>query len=494
LELHELDLASIQALLADNQCSCEQIVEHFLTRINEGSYYNAFISILGDHARARARQIDQKRKQHGAGKLAGLVIAVKDNIATRGANTTCGSKMLARFQAPYDATVIKKLQQADAIIIGKTNMDEFAMGSSNETSYFGAVKNPYDISRVPGGSSGGSAVAVAAHLAMAALGSDTGGSIRLPASFCGVVGLKPTYGRVSRFGLVAYASSFDQIGPMARSVSDCAKILTIIAGHDPQDSTAAPVPVPDYSKSCRGSIAGMTIGIPNEYFAPGLQVEINDQVDRCCRLLAQQGASIVRISLPHTDYAIASYYILATAEASSNLARYDGVRYGYRAPSAESLEEMYLNSRSGGFGEEVKRRIMLGSYVLSAGYYEAYYEKARKVRTLIRQDFDRAFEQCDCLLTPTAPTTAFKLGEKSDDPLTMYLSDIYTVSANLAGIPAMSLPCGYDSQQLPIGIQLLAKPFDEETLFKVGYALEQTLRNSGINLSKRQEEQGATRN
>jgi aspartyl-tRNA(Asn)/glutamyl-tRNA(Gln) amidotransferase subunit A len=476
LDFSKLDFDLIQHLLKRNQITCRQITEYYLKKINEGKHLNAFISILGERALARVGEIDRKLALSSAGKLAGLIIAIKDNINIKGEKTTCGSKILSNFISPYHATVVQRLEQADAIIIGKTNMDEFAMGSSNENSFFGAGKNPHDLSRVPGGSSGGSAAAVSAKMAMAALGSDTGGSVRQPASFCGVVGLKPTYSRVSRFGLVVFASSLDQVGPITQSVTDCARILEVIAGFDPMDATSADVPVPEYSKSLNQPITGLKIGIPMEYFGPGLDPEIKHKIDQCCQLLGTLGAKTVEISLPHTEYAIACYYILATAEASSNLARYDGARYGYRAESFSSLDDMYLNSRSAGLGNEVKRRIMLGTYVLSAGYYEAYYQQAQKARTLIKQDFDNAFKGCDCILTPTSPTTAFKIGEKIDDPLTMYLSDIYTVSANLAGIPAMSIPFGRDSQNLPIGVQIMARPFDEDMIFRAGYAIEQSLK------------------
>jgi len=475
LNIDALDFTSTQVLLKRNSYTCHQITEHYLKKINEGTHYNAFISVLKERALARANEIDRKLARSSAGELVGLIIAIKDNINIKGEKTTCGSKILSNFISPYDATVIRRLEDVDAIIIGKTNMDEFAMGSSNENSYFGLVKNPHDLTRVPGGSSGGSAVAVSIRMTMAALGSDTGGSIRQPASYCGVVGLKPTYGRVSRFGLVAFASSLEQIGPITRSVEDCARILEVIAGHDPLDSTSADVPVPKYSMSLTKSILGLKIGLPEEYYGRGLSPDIKRQIDKCIDILEQQGAQLVKISLPHTEYAIAAYYLLATAEASSNLARYDGIQYGYRAQSVPDLEQLYVNSRTEGFGEEVKRRIMLGTYVLSAGYYDAYYQKAQKVRTLIKQDFDHAFEICDCIVTPTAPTTAFKIGEKINDPLTMYLSDSYTVSANLAGIPGLSLPCGCDSQNLPIGIQILGRHFEEVTIFRIGYVLEQTL-------------------
>ena len=452
-----------------------QIVEKYLTTINEGRNLNAFISIFGQEAKSKALEIDNKRSVDGASKYAGLVIAVKDNINIAGHKTTCGSKILSDFISPYDATVIQKLKDVDAIFIGKTNMDEFAMGSSNETSFFGPVKNPHDLTRVPGGSSGGSAAAVAAGLARAALGSDTGGSVRQPAALCGVVGLKPTYGRVSRFGLVAFASSLDQIGPITKSVQDCAAILEIIAGHDPKDSTSADIPVPKYSQQLTHLIDTLKIGIPVEFFGNGVNPAVKERVENCLAILTNLGAKLIEISLPHSEYAIASYYIIANAEACSNLARYDGAQFGHRSLSGSNLDEMYIKTRSEGFGEEVKRRILLGTFVLSTGYYDAYYRRAQKARTLIKQDFDAAFQQCDCILTPTSPTTAFRLGEKIKNPLTMYLSDIFTVSANLAGIPAMSLPCGLDSIGLPIGVQLMAPHFCESTLFQIGQTLEQQL-------------------
>jgi aspartyl-tRNA(Asn)/glutamyl-tRNA(Gln) amidotransferase subunit A len=392
----------------------------------------------------------------------------------KGEVTTCGSKILEHFISPYDATIVKKLQDADAIIIGKTNMDEFAMGSSTENSAYGVVLNPIDETRVPGGSSGGSAVAVAANLARTSLGSDTGGSIRQPAAFCGIVGLKPTYGRVSRYGLVAFASSFDQIGPFGSCVRDVAHIFQTIAGHDERDSTSANISVPKYLDQLTGDVKGLRIGLPKEYFANELDVEIRNAIMQKVELLKQHGAEVKEISLSHTEYTIAVYYILTTAEASSNLARYDGARYGYRSPNAKDLTSMYTKSRSEGFGAEVKRRIMLGTYVLSAGYYDAYYRKAQRVRRLIKQDFDNAFKEVDCLITPVSPTTAFKFGEKMEDPLQMYLSDIYTVSANLAGIPGLSLPCGTDHRGLPIGLQILGKQFDEGTILRVGDFLERS--------------------
>ncbi len=430
---------------------------------------------MGERALERARDIDGRVQQGKAGSLAGVVMATKDILAMKDQPLTCGSHILNNYKSPFDATLIERLEAEDAIIIGKTNMDEFAMGSSTENSHFGAVKNPLDTSRVPGGSSGGSAVAVAADMALAAIGTDTGGSIRQPAAFCGVVGLKPTYGRVSRYGLVAYASSFDQAGPITRTVEDAALVLETIAGVDPHDSTSAPIDVPRFSSEVNQDVQGLRIGLPKEYFAEGLAPDMRSSLKQAIELLDRAGAKIMEVSLPHTEYAIATYYVLVTAEASSNLARYDGARYGFRSENPASLDEMYIQSRTQGFGEEVKRRIMLGTYVLSAGYYDAYYRKAQKVRTLIRRDFDEVFKTCDCLLTPTAPTTAFKLGDKLDNPLTMYLADIYTVSVNLAGLPAISVPCGKDSSGLPVGLQLIGKPFDESMVIRIGDFVEKQI-------------------
>jgi aspartyl-tRNA(Asn)/glutamyl-tRNA(Gln) amidotransferase subunit A len=461
--------------LLSGEASCESIVEDRLARIREAAGLNAFLAVYADDAIAQARDIDRRAGAGGAGPLAGMVVAVKDVICMAGKKVTCGSKFLEGFESPYDATVVRRLRDADAVVIGKTNMDEFAMGSSNENSAFGPVKNPRDPERVPGGSSGGSAAAVAAGLATTALGTDTGGSIRQPAALCGVVGLKPTYGRVSRYGLVAFASSFDQIGPFAGTVRDVADVLSVIAGHDPLDSTSADVPVPDYAAAIEtggGDLSGLRVGIPKEYFPEGLDSDIRGAVMAMVGLLEKAGASVREVSLPHTDYTIATYYILTTAEASSNLARYDGARYGRRAADPKDLHEMYTRSRSEGFGDEVKRRIMLGTYVLSAGYYDAYYRKGQKVRRLIRDDFDAAFRDVDVLVTPTTPTTAFRFGEKTDDPLTMYLSDIFTVSANLAGLPGISIPCGRDSRNLPIGLQLLGRRFDEQTILRTADYLE----------------------
>ncbi len=458
--------------LLSGKSTCESIVKSYLGKIKNYERLNAFISVFEDKAIERAIEVDKKIREGKAGKLAGMVIAVKDNICVKGERCTCASKILENFVSLYNATVIERLLKEDAIIIGKTNLDEFAMGSSTESSYFGPTLNPFDETRVPGGSSGGSAVAVAVGLCTTALGSDTGGSIRQPASFCGVFGLKPTYGRVSRFGLVAYASSFDTIGPLANSTKDIALVLQVIAGRDENDSTCADVPVPDYLNFIGLDVKGLRVGFPEEYFSSGLDDEVREAIQRRIDFLSRNGAIIEKISLPHTEYNIPTYYILVTAEASSNLARYDGVKYGYRASGVKSLYEMYVRSRSEGFGVEVKRRIMLGTYVLSAGYYEAYYRKAQKVRRLIKEDFDKAFEKVDVIITPTSPTTAFKLGEKVDDPLQMYLSDIYTVSVNLAGVPAINVPVGFDSKGLPIGMQIIGKQFDEGTILRVSDFIE----------------------
>ncbi len=460
--------------LSSGEETCEARVGAYLSVLAERQTLNAFLCVFGSEAHEQARAIDVKIAAGTAGPLAGMVMAVKDVLCMKGTITTCGSKILEHHEAVYDAAVIEKLRDADAVIIGKTNMDEFAMGSSNENSAYGPVKHPLDETRVPGGSSGGSCVAVAAGMATTSLGSDTGGSIRQPAGLCGIVGMKPTYGRVSRYGLVAYASSFDQIGPFAQTVRDCARVLQVIAGHDERDSTSARVPVPDYLAAITGSVDGVKIGVPKEYFNDALSAEIRRALETKIVILEAHGAEIIEVSLPHSEYTIAAYYILATAEASSNLARFDGARYGFRADGAKDLTEMYTKSRSEGFGAEVKRRIMLGTYVLSAGYYDAYYKKAQRVRRLIQNDFFEAFTKVDCLLTPISPTTAFKLGEKMSDPLQMYLSDIYTVSANLAGIPGISVPAGVDAQGLPIGLQLLGKQFDESTLLNIADFLERT--------------------
>jgi len=430
---------------------------------------NAFLEIDRDGALARADELD---KSVPTQPLHGIPIAIKDNICVRGLQTSCGSRILGNYHPPYNATVIERLHNAGAVIIGKTNCDEFAMGSSNENSAFGPVRNPWDTTKVPGGSSGGSAAAVASGIVPVALGSDTGGSVRQPASLCGVVGLKPTYGRNSRYGLVAFASSLDQVGVFARNVSDAANVLGVIAGRDEFDATTADVAVPDYAAALSTDIKGARIGFPQTLFGAGLDDEVGRTVRAVVDTYRELGAEIVDIDLPHARYAIAVYYIIATAEASSNLARFDGVRYGFRAEDAPELRQMYRKTREEGFGPEVKRRIMLGTYVLSAGYYDAYYRKAQQVRALIRKDFLDAFKQCDAIITPTSPTAAFSLGEKVDDPLAMYLNDIYTVTANLAGVPGLSAPCGLSSERLPIGYQLLGPYWSEPTLFKLAHAYE----------------------
>ena len=445
---------------------------------------NSLITVTKERALARAAEIDRlAARGEQLPPLAGVPVAVKDVIVTEGVRTTCGSRILGNFQPPYTATAVQQMEAAGAIVVGKAGCDEFAMGSSNENSAFGPVRNPRDLERVPGGSSGGSAAAVASGMAVVSLGSDTGGSVRQPASFCGVVGLMPTYGRVSRYGLVAYASSLDHIGPFGRSVKDVAVLLSAIAGHDPLDSTSAAVPVPDYASELDGDLKGFKIGVPREYFGEGLSSGVRACVDAGLQVLSKMGCEIVDITLQHTEYAIACYYIIATAEASANLARYDGVRYGYRPPDASSLSEMYQKTRGEGFGAEVKRRIILGTYVLSAGYYDAYYRKAQKVRHLVAGDFSEAFGKVDAIATPTAPTPAFRIGEKTANPLEMYLSDIYTITGSLAGIPGISVPCGWTSaegnggessgkKKLPVGIQLLGKHFDETRLLRLAHQFE----------------------
>jgi len=436
-------------------------------RLNET--LNAFLEIDREGALRRAAEIEKEN----SGALAGVPIAIKDNICVRGMQTSCGSKILGHFHPPYNATVIERLNKAGAVVVGKTNCDEFAMGSSNENSAFGPVRNPWDTTRVSGGSSGGSAAAVAAGIVPVALGSDTGGSVRQPASLCGVLGLKPTYGRNSRYGLVAFASSLDQIGVFARRAEDVARVLGVIAGRDPHDATTANVPVPDYTASLTGDLKGARIGFPRALFVEGLDDEVKKSVESVVDVYRELGAEIVDVELPHAGYAIAVYYIIATAEASSNLARFDGVRYGFRAEEAPELRQMYRKTREEGFGPEVKRRIMLGTYVLSAGYYDAYYRKAQQVRTLIKNDFLNAFETCDAIITPTSPTPAFAVGEKVGDPLAMYLNDIYTVTANLAGVPGISVPCGLSPERLPIGYQLLGPYWSEPMLLNLAHAYEE---------------------
>jgi aspartyl-tRNA(Asn)/glutamyl-tRNA(Gln) amidotransferase subunit A len=457
--------------IVEGERTAEGTARECLNRIEQAEpRIHAFVSVDGDRAVSRARKIDDARAAgETLGPLAGVPVAIKDNICTRDGHTTCGSKMLESFSAAYDAYVVDGLEAAGAVIIGKTNLDEFAMGSSTEHSANGCTRNPWDMSRVAGGSSGGSAAAVAAGLVPVALGSDTGGSVRQPASFCGVVGLKPSYGRVSRYGLVAFGSSLDQIGPVAHEVRDVAMLLTVIAGYDPHDSTSVDAPVPDYVTALDQSVQGLRVGVSGEYFGEGLDPAVADAVQAAIVELEGQGAQAVPVELPHMNYATACYYIIAPAEASSNLARFDGVHYGRRAADPDDILDLYASSRSEGFGTEVKRRIMLGTYALSSGYYDEYYLKALKVRTLIKQDFDRAFEQVDVIASPVAPTTAFKIGEKVDDPLTMYLCDVYTIAANLAGLCAISLPCGFDANGLPIGLQLMGPAFGEQKLLQVAH-------------------------
>lgn len=474
MELYYLTAHELHDLLVNRQITAEELCRAFFERIDAvEDKLKAYVTITRENALARAKEID---RQIAAGEqiapLAGIPVAVKDNLCTEGVRTTCSSKILYNFVPPYSATVITRLNQAGAVVLGKTNLDEFAMGSSTENSGFFTTHNPWDLERVPGGSSGGSAVAVAAGEAAVALGSDTGGSIRQPAAFCGIVGLKPTYGAVSRFGLVAFASSLDQIGPLTRDVTDAALVMNVIAGPDPLDSTSAPGPVPDYTAYLQNGIEGLKIGVPKEYMGEGISPAVKQVIAEALDVLADLGAQIEETSLPHSEYALPAYYLIAPAEASSNLARYDGVRYGYRAEGAADVVDMFMKTRSLGFGPEVKRRIMLGTYALSAGYYEAYYLKALKVRTLIKQDFDRAFARYDVLLSPTTPSPAFKQGEKVADPLQMYMSDICTLAINLAGLPGISVPAGF-ADGLPVGMQLIGKPFDEGTLLRVAYTFEQ---------------------
>jgi aspartyl-tRNA(Asn)/glutamyl-tRNA(Gln) amidotransferase subunit A len=474
MSLYSLTLYEASEKLRKREVSSQELTEAVFQRIAAtDGIVRSYITLCRDTAIAQAKDADQ-RLRHGssASPLMGIPVALKDNLLTRGLKTTCGSRILDNFIPPNDATAVAKIRSAGAVIIGKTNLDEFAMGSSAENSAFFATRNPWDLERVPGGSSGGSAAAVAADQCIAALGTDTGGSIRQPAAFCGIVGLKPTYGRVSRYGVIAFASSMDQVGPMTKDVRDCALLLEAISGHDPADSTSVNCSVPSYSKSLTGDIAGLRLGVPKEYFTAGLQPAVDEAIRNAIRQLEKSGAVIEEISLPHTEYAVSVYYIVATAEASSNLARYDGIRYGHRV-AGKDLTETYMLSRAEGFGPEVKRRIILGTYALSAGYYDAYYLKAQKVRALIHGDFDAAFKHCDAIITPTSPSTGFKISEKIQDPLEMYLSDICTISINLAGLPAISIPCGFDGQGLPIGMQIIGKHFDETTILRVAYAHEQ---------------------
>ncbi|WNZ44519.1 Asp-tRNA(Asn)/Glu-tRNA(Gln) amidotransferase subunit GatA [Leptolyngbya boryana CZ1] len=471
-------MASIRELhqqLISKERSCVEIVQESLDRIQAlEPKLHSFLQVTNDRALEQAKQIDAKiAAGEEIGLLAGIPIAIKDNLCTQGVPTTCASKILQNFVPPYESTVTQKLIDAGAVMVGKTNLDEFAMGGSTETSAYAKTANPWDISRVPGGSSGGSAAAVAGGECPISLGSDTGGSIRQPASFCGIVGMKPTYGLVSRYGLVAFASSLDQIGPFARSVEDAAILLNAIAGYDPKDSTSLKVDVPDYTQFLTADLKGKKVGVIKETFGEGLDPEVEKSVNAAIDQLKALGAEVKEISCPRFRYGIAAYYIIAPSEASANLARYDGVKYGARIEDAENLMEMYTKTRSEGFGAEVKRRIMIGTYALSAGYYDAYYLKAQKVRTLIKQDFEKAFEEVDVLVSPTAPTTAFKLGDKSQDPLSMYLIDLMTIPVNLAGLPGMSVPCGFDSQGLPIGLQIIGNVLREDQVFQVAYAYEQ---------------------
>lgn len=472
-DLTRLTIGESLELLEKGSVTSEELTRAHLDWIQASDDQVAsFLRVTPEHALEQARQADARRKAGETADLLGIPMAIKDVISTRGVPTTCGSRMLENFRPIIDATVMNRLGEAGAIMLGKTNMDEFAMGSSTENSAFKPTRNPWDLDRVPGGSSGGSAAAVAALQAPASLGSDTGGSIRQPASLCGVVGMKPTYGRVSRFGLVAFASSLDQIGPFARSVPDCARILNAICGHDPLDSTSLPEPIPDFMADLEKGVKGLKLGIPREYFVGGMEPGVEAAVRQAIRVLEDLGADLGEVSLPHTDYGLSAYYIIAPAECSANLARFDGVKYGLSAPNASSMWDAYLETRGKGFGPEVKRRIMLGAYALSSGYYDAYYVKAQKIRTLIKRDFDQAFEKFDALVAPTSPTVAFRLGDKTDDPVAMYLSDVCTIPVNLAGLPGISVPCGF-SEGLPVGLQIIGKPLDESMVLRVANAYEQ---------------------
>ncbi|HKR95364.1 MAG TPA: Asp-tRNA(Asn)/Glu-tRNA(Gln) amidotransferase subunit GatA [Candidatus Angelobacter sp.] len=473
MDLNLQTVESVRTAIAEKRLTASSLVESFYQKIkSKDREIHAYLTLCENRALQQAEHIDRIASAGGPlPPLAGVPVGIKDVMVTRGIRTTAGSKILENFIPPYDCTAVARMEAAGAIVLGKLNCDEFAMGSSNENSAYGPVHNPHDKSRVPGGSSGGSAAAVAAGMAVATLGSDTGGSIRQPASFCGVVGLMPTYGRVSRYGLIAFASSLDHIGPLTRRVKDAAIILRVIAGRDPLDSTSADVPVPDYEAELAKPVSGLKIGVPQEYFGEGLDAEVRAAVEAGIDKLRAAACEIIPISLPHSKYAIPTYYVIATAEASANLARFDGVRYGHRSKNARTLSEMYRRSRDEGFGPEVKRRIMLGTYALSSGYYDAYYLKAQRVRTLITRDFHEAFQKVDAIVTPTAPTPAFKLSEKADDPLTMYLADIYTVTADLAGVPGISVPCGKAQSGLPIGLQVLGRHFDESTVLRVGSAV-----------------------
>lgn len=475
MELNQLTIHELQEKMKAGETTSTDIVQSVFRRIDAVEKdVHAYILLTREAALEQAAHADGEIRKGRFQALTGIPIALKDLLCTRGVTTTCASRILHNYVPPYDATVVEKLRAAGAVFTGKTNMDEFAMGSSTETSWFGITRNPWDLERIPGGSSGGSAAAVAADECIAAIGSDTGGSIRQPAALCGVVGMKPTYGRVSRFGLVAFASSLDQIGPFTRDVEDCAILMNVIAGYDPKESTSVPAEVPDYRQYVSRGIDGWTVGIPREYFIEGIDAEVLEAVQRSVKVVEGLGAKCTEISLPHTEYCLAVYYIVAPAEASSNLARYDGVKYGFRSLDGRDLLDMYKKSRSAGFGAEVKRRIMLGTYVLSSGYYDAYYKKASQVRALIKRDFDEAFKSCDVILTPTTPTPAFRVGEKTDDPMQMYLSDIFTISTNLAGIPGIAVPCGFTRGGLPIGVQFLAGHMGEAKLMQIAGAYEKS--------------------
>ena len=475
MDVTNLTVHELQEKLEKKELTSEEIVQAYVDRINDKEKdVKAFVTTLCDEALKEAKEIDEKRKKgEKLSSLAGIPIGIKDNMCTKGAKTTCSSRMLENFVAPYNATVVEKLNEENLIDLGKLNMDEFAMGASTEYSYFKKTCNPWNLKTVPGGSSGGSAAAVAANLVPWALGSDTGGSIRQPSSFCGVVGLKPTYGLVSRYGLVAFASSLDQIGPITKDVRDSAILLNIIAGHDERDTTSYNMPKKDYTKALKNDVKGLKIGIPKEYFGEGINEEVKAKLEEAIETYKKLGAEVQEFSLDIAQYALATYYIIACAEASSNLGRFDGIRYGYRTENYTNLKELYKNSRSEGFGPEVKRRIILGTYVLSSGYYDAYYKKAQQVRTLVKKEFDKAFEKYDVLLTPTSPTVAFEMGTRSENPLEMYLADICTVSVNIAGLPGISIPCGVNGENMPIGMQLVGNKFEEEKILNAAYTFEQ---------------------
>jgi len=482
-ELHELTAHEIRDAVRTRKISAVEVAECFFRRIGEvDEKVKAYVDVWREYGLAQARSVDDRlAKGKEMGLLAGVPIGIKDVLCTRQGYTTCCSRILRGYRSPFDATVVQRLEAADAVFLGKLNMDEFAMGSSTENSSVQVTRNPWNLKCVPGGSSGGSAAAVSADECAIALGSDTGGSIRQPAALCGCVGMKPTYGRVSRYGLVAFASSLDQVGPLTKDVEDLAAVMNVMCGRDPRDSTSADIPVPDFTKSLRSDVSDITIGLPKEYYTDALNNEMREKIETAIDGLKKLGAKVVEVSLPHTDYAIACYYIICTAEASANLARFDGVRYGHRSRDAKDVRDMYCMSKTEAFGREVQRRIMLGTYVLSSGYYDAYYLKAQKVRSLIRRDFLEAFQKCDIIIGPTSPTAAFQIGEKTSDPLEMYLSDIYTISVNLATIPGLSIPCGLTRRGLPAGMQIMGKPFDEETMIRVAYTYE---KNCGIDMGR----------